>query len=281
MWKTLRIAGGCLLLSSTASAYPTTAVFTPTGEAMPGGMVGIMAYASTNLAPAISPGSTWFGAQVGLLPQFEYNTSLRFGGLEVGFDTISPNGNGIVKPVLNAKLGVVTEGTGSPALAVGIMQVSPALPSMNFIYVSATKTLRFGDGASFGRFTLGLADNAGGRSQFNGTFPFRDTRLSLMAAFETPLIAKRLGFVIDHLGGASELSSTWGGATILISSMTKLSAGAYLSNERSNPATTYDGFFGCVMTSFDALTLFTSRHDADAVPAEQDRAMHDGSRSPN
>lgn len=77
---------------------------------------------------------------------------------------------------------------------------------MNFIYLSATKTLRFGDGPSLGRFTLGFADNAVSRPQFNGTFPFRDTRLSLMAAYESPLIAKRLGFVIDHLGGASELS---------------------------------------------------------------------------
>lgn len=183
MWKTLLIASGCLLLPATASAYPTTAVFTPTGEAMPGGMLGIMAYASTNLAPAVSPGSTWFGAQVGLLPQFEYGRNLRFGGLEVGFDTISPNG--IVKPVLNAKLGFVTEGAISPAIAVGIMQVSPA-----------------------------LAD--------------------------------------DH----------------------------------SNPAATYDGFFGCVMTSFDALTLFKPRHDDAPAPqpaethretnAEHEPAMADG-----
>lgn len=119
MRKALLIAAGCLLLPATASAYPTTAVFTPTGEAMPGGVVGIMAYASTNLAPAVSPGSTWFGAQVGLLRQFDCGNSLRFGGLEVGFDTISPNGNGIVKPVLNAKLGFVTEGTISAAFAAG------------------------------------------------------------------------------------------------------------------------------------------------------------------
>lgn len=256
MRKALLFVGGCLLLPATASAYPTTVIFTPTGEAMSGGMVGIMAYASTNLAPAVSPGSTWFGAQVGLLPQFEYGKNLRFGGLEAGVDTISPNGNGIVKPVLNAKLGFVTEGTISPAFAAGIMQISPALPSMNFIYVSATKTLRFGDGPSFGRFTLGFADSAGSRSQFNGTFPFRDTRLSLMAAYESPLIAKRLGFVIDYLGGASELSSTWGGATLQIASMTKISAGVFLANDRSNPAATYDGVFACLMTSFDALTLF-------------------------
>lgn len=103
MRKTFLVAVASLFVPTTASAYPTTAVFTPTGEAMPGGMVGVMAYASTNLAPAVSPGSTWFGAEVGLLPQFEYGKGLRFGGLEVGFDTISPSGNGIVKPVLNAK----------------------------------------------------------------------------------------------------------------------------------------------------------------------------------
>lgn len=275
MRKILLVAAVCLLLPRTAFAYPTTVVFTPTGEAMPGGMVGIMAYASTNLAPAVSPGATWVGAEVGLLQQVEYGKGLRFGGLEVGFDTISPNGDGIVKPVLNAKLGLVTEGAFSPAIAAGIMQISPALPSMNFVYVSATKTLQFGGGPSFGRLTLGFADSAGSRSQFNGTFPFRDTRLSLMAAYETPLIAKRLGFVIDHLGGASELSGTWAGASLLLLGTTKVWAGAYFANDRSNPATTFDGFFACLMTSFDARTVFRPRHD-NGTTVEPESAMHDG-----
>lgn len=239
-----------------AHAYPTAVVFTPTGEARDGGNVGVLAYASTNLSPAITPGATWFGVQVGLLPQWEYGKGLKFGGLEAGFDTISPYG-AIVKPVLNAKLGFVTEGTYSPAVSGGIMQISPALASMNFVYVSTTKTLKFGEGLSFGRLTLGFAGNTGNRTQFNGTFPFADTRLSLMAAYETPLIAKRVGFVVDHLGGASEVSSTYVGATLLVYDQTTIGAGAYIANDRSNPTATYDGFFGYVTTSFDALKLFS------------------------
>ena len=188
--KTLRavVAVAASLFSTTAYAYPTGVVFTPTGEAKPAGTVGVMAYASTNLAPAVSPGATWFGAQVGLLAQVPYGKGLRFGGLEMGFDTISPYGNGIVKPVLNAKLGFVTEGTHSPAVAAGIMQVSPALPSMNFIYLSGTKTLRFGDGPSFGRFTLGLGGNAGRSQSVSG---FSSTTSAARARSAAPTVGRR------------------------------------------------------------------------------------------
>ncbi len=157
----LVVAVATLLVPATASAYPTAIVFTPTGEAMPGGTVCAFIYASTNLGPATSPGPTWLGAQIGLLPQFDYGKGLRFGGLEAGFDTISPYGSGIVKPVLNAKLAFVTEGSLSPSVAAGIAEWSPGLSSMDFLYVSATKTLRFADGPdgpSFGRLTLGFGE---------------------------------------------------------------------------------------------------------------------------
>lgn len=246
------IVAGALLTADVAHAYPTAVVFTPTGEAKPLANVGLLAYASTNLSPAISPGATWFGIQVGLLPQVAYGKGLKFGGLEVGFDTISPYG-AIVKPVLNAKLGFVTEGTYSPAVAAGIMQISPALASMNFVYLSATKTLQFDGEAStsFGRVTLGVGISTGNRAQYNGTFPFVDSRAALMLAYETPLLAKRVGLVVDHLGGASEISSTYLGATLLVVEGTNIGAGAYIANERSNPAATYDGFFGYVTTTFD------------------------------
>lgn len=243
-------------LAATASAYPTGVVFTPTGETMTGGTVCAFAYASSNLSPAVSPGATWIGVQVGLLPQFEYGNGPRFGGLEIGFDTISPYGNGIVKPVLNAKLGFVTEGKLSPSVSAGIMEISPALPSMNFIYVSATKTLQFAAGPAFGRLTVGFGGIAGSREQLNGTFPFKDTRFALMLAYESPLIARRLGFAIDYFGGTSELSSTYIGATLVITDSTRITAGGYLSNERSNPTTTSDGFFASLTVTFDALTLF-------------------------
>ncbi len=251
-----------VLLPSVAFAYPTAIVFTPTGEAKPLGTVSAFAYIGLNLSPTISPGSNWLGVQVGVLPQFEYGKGLRFGGLELGFDVITPYGARIVKPVLNAKLGLVTEGTFSPSIAVGLVELSPALPTMNFVYVSMTKSLQFGEGPSFGRLTLGLGFNAGDRSQFTATFPFNGTRLAFMAAFETPMIANRIGFFVDHLGGGSEIGSTYAGASLMILSATMIQVGAYIANERSMPATTYDGFFACLMTSFDTLAFFRERRVA-------------------
>jgi hypothetical protein len=135
MRRSLYTVLGVLFLPTTAFAYATAAVFTPTGEAMSGGMVCVFAYTSTNLSPGVSPASTWLGAQIGVLPQFNYGKGLHFGGLELGFDTISPYGDGIVKPVLNAKLGLVSEGMFSPSVGVGIMEISPGLSSMNFVYL--------------------------------------------------------------------------------------------------------------------------------------------------
>ena len=125
--RTLPLVIGLLTLPATAFGYPTAVVFTPTGEAKALGDVGLLAYTATNLSPSVSPASSWFGVEGGLLPQWKYGASdLAFGGLEVGFDLITPF-DGIVKPVMNAKLGFVTEGTYSPSVAVGIMEISPAL----------------------------------------------------------------------------------------------------------------------------------------------------------
>lgn len=235
-----------LTVSSTAHAYPTAAVFTPTGEAKDGGQVGLLAYSGTNLTPSVSPGSSWFGAEVGLLPQWEYGRGLKFGGLEAGLDVITPYGS-VVKPVLSAKLGLVIEGEWTPSVALGLMEVSPALPSLNYVYGSATKTF------FFGRLTLGAGGNAGSRSQFLPTFPFRGTRLTAMVAYESPLIAKRLGFVADHLSGASEIGSTYLGATFLVADQTTVGAGAFIGPDQYNASS---GFFVYLSASFDALQLF-------------------------
>jgi hypothetical protein len=156
------------LVPSSAWAYPTSVVFSPTGETKPLGTAGLLAYTSTTLSPSVSAGSSWFGVEAGVLPQWAYGSSgVSFGGLEVGFDAITPYGRGIVKPVLNAKLGLVTEGRYWPSLAVGVMEVSPALPAMDFVFVSATKAL-----GPVGPLTLGFGDNAGDPSVFAGSFPF-------------------------------------------------------------------------------------------------------------
>jgi hypothetical protein len=247
-----------LLAPSSVLGYPSSIVFSPNGECKPLGTVGLLGYGAVNVEPTVTPGSSWFGIQAGLLPQWKYGESgVSFGGLEVGFDIITPFDTGqgvIVKPVLNLKLGPLTEGTYTPSVSVGIMEVSPSHSSMDFVYASATKTLRASpDATSFGRVTLGYGVSAGDRSQFNGTFPFHDTRSALMAAYESPLIRGRLGFVVDYLGGTSEISDTYVGAVLNITSTTALGAGAFFANDRSGSPN--DGAFFDLVETFDVTKL--------------------------
>jgi len=257
----LRILVGILLLPflpATVLAYPSSIVFSPNGEAKPLGTVGLLAYGAINLSPKVTPGSSWFGMQGGLLPQWKYGQSgVSFGGLEVGLDVITPfdaSTGTIVKPVLNVKLGAVTEGIHTPSVSVGLMEIAPSHASMDFTFIAATKTLRASpDAASYGRLTLGYGLNTGNRGQFSGTFPFHNTRSALMAAYETPLIAGRLGFVIDYLGGTSEISDTYLGVVLNITNTTALGAGAFIANDRSNSPN--DGVFFNLTETFDVAKL--------------------------
>jgi len=256
--RTLIAALTVLLLPATALAYPSSIVFSPNGETKPLGTIGLLAYGAINVSPSVTPSSSWFGIQGGILPQWKYGESgVSFGGLEVGFDIITPfdtSAGAIAKPVLNAKLGAITEGIFTPSVSVGLMEVSPSHASMDFTYVAATKTLRASpDARSYGRVTLGYGLNAGDRAQFNGSFPFHDTRSALMAAYETPLIAGRLGFVLDYLGGTREISDTYVGAVLNITSTTALGAGAFLANDRSNAPS--DGAFFSLVETFDVRKL--------------------------
>lgn len=252
------IALGMLALPSSALAYPTSVVFTPTGEAKAIGDIGLLGYSATNLSPRVSPGSSWFGIEGGILPQWAYGTSgVAFGGLEVGFDLITPF-NGVAKPVFNAKVGLVTEGIFTPSLAFGVMEITPTLPTMNYVYASATKTLRASpDAFSFGRITLGYGMAAGDRSTFNGTVPFTNTRSALMACYESPQLFNRVGLAVDYLGGTSEISDTYLGVTLALTPVTTVSAGAFLDNDRAVRATTYDGVFAYLTTGFNVTKLFS------------------------
>src|SRR4051794_9755842 len=78
------------LVGRAASAYPTALIFAPTGDAKAAGDVGMLSYTSLNFAPSFSAGSSWFGADVGVLPRIPLGSSgLSFGGLEIGFDWIN------------------------------------------------------------------------------------------------------------------------------------------------------------------------------------------------
>jgi hypothetical protein len=256
--RILTLVLGLMILPAKSFGYPTAVVFSPTGEAKGAGDVGLLSYTATNFSPGVSPGSSWFGVEAGLLPQWKYGASeVSFGGLEVGFDLITPFGS-IVKPVLNAKLGFITEGTYSPSLAVGIMEISPALPTMNYVYASATKTLRASpDTFSYGRITLGYGLDTGSRAVFNGTWPFHGTRSALMACYESPLLLDRVGLALDYLGGVSEISDTYAGVTLSLSTTTTVAAGAFFANDRSVAATTFDGFFAYLTTGFNVAKLFS------------------------
>jgi len=247
-----------LLLPATALAYPSSVVFSPNGEAKALGTVGLLAYGAINLSPKATPGASWFGIEGALLPQWKYGESgVTFGGLEVGLDVITPfatSTSSIVKPVLNVKLGAVTEGTYTPSVAVGLMEIAPSHDSMDFMFICATKTLRASpEATSYGRLTLGYGFDTGNRGQFNGTFPFHNTRSALMVAYETPLIAGRLGFMVDYLGGASEISDTYVSAVLNITSTTALGAGAFIANDRSSSPN--DGVFFDLNETFDVTKL--------------------------
>jgi hypothetical protein len=256
--RTLVLALVILLLPATALAYPSSIVFSPNGEAKPLGTVGLLAYGAINLSPKVTPGSSWFGVEGGLLPQWKYGESgVSFGGLEVGLDVITPfptSSDTIVKPVLNVKLGAITEGLYTPSAAIGLMEIAPAHDSMDFTFIAVTKTLRASPEAiSYGRLTLGYGFAVGNRGPFNGTFPFHNTRSALMAAYETPLIAGRLGFMVDYLGGASEISDTYVGVVLNITNTTALGAGALIANDRSNFPN--DGAFFDLTETFDVTKL--------------------------
>jgi hypothetical protein len=250
----LQLTIALALLPSTAWAYPSAVVFSPNGEAHVLGSVGLLAYTSTNFSPGhVTPGASWFGIETGLLPRWAYGDSgVSFGGLEVGFDVITPYALDTVKPVFNAKLGLVTEGTYSPSVAVGVMEVSPAFPAMNFLFVSATKTL-----GPAGRLTLGFGDNTGSSSVFYGSFPFTTgAKQAVMAAYESPLLFDRIGFVADYFGGVSEVSDLYTGVTLSLSANTTVALGAFFDNDRTAATGKYDGMFAYLTKNFDATKLF-------------------------
>src|SRR5579863_4460179 len=64
-----------LLVPAAALAYPSSIVFSPNGECKAFGTLGLLGYGAVNVKPTVSPGSSWFGIQAGLLPQWKYGDS--------------------------------------------------------------------------------------------------------------------------------------------------------------------------------------------------------------
>lgn len=246
----IALAFACVsLCASTASAYPTSVVFAPTGDSKAGGDVGMFAYSSINLHPTVLPGATFLGFNMGVLPKLKLGDSgLSVGGLEVGVDLINADLLGTpdayVKPVFNAKLQVLNEYKWVPNIAVGVMQIAPfhTERSLNVVYGSLTKTIQVGE-TYYGRITLGMYGSARpyDPSVFYATKPFSaDSQLALLGGYESPAFGP-FYFAVDYIGGVSELSSTNICLNLSPIDGATWAVGAYFGND-------YDYFFAGAFT---------------------------------
>jgi hypothetical protein len=246
--------GAVLGVSSSASAYPSAVVFAPSGEARGLGSVGTFLYTGMLYRPQVAPGASWMGANVGVAPAFGYAASgVGFGGFEIGIDAINPfvypGETAYVKPVFNAKLQIFTENAWLPNTAIGAMEIAPTRHSQDVGYVSMTKTLGT-DERSYGRVTLGLGLSfTGDPNVFRATPPFEGTRLFPIAGYASPPFGP-VAFAIDHIGGASEVSSTNVALNLTPLRGVTWSVGGFFGNERQREGTTYDGLFTYLAVSF-------------------------------
>jgi hypothetical protein len=256
------VAGG-LLAGHDALAYPSAVVFAPSGEVRPFGEVGLYGYTALQLTSPVQASSTWFGFEVGIIPRLPYGKSgFEFGGLEVGVDLfvsdLSGTAEAYPKPVLNFKLQLLVEHGWLPSLSVGVMDVSPyrASRSMNFIYGSLTKTLRW-RGHDLGRATVGLGGVANdftgdpfrvSAPAFQGSWPFDvRSRLSLLLGYESPSWGP-VSLALDYVGGASEIGSTNLALVIAVAKIASWSLGGWFGND---PAQFTAGGFTSLYVSWD------------------------------
>jgi hypothetical protein len=260
-----------------ALAYPTAVVFAPTGDAKAAGDVGALLYYSQSFKPGFGQGPTWLGVNVGLIPRIPYGKSgLSFGGLEIGVDGFASDLYGtpgaFVKPLLNAKLQLITEAKWIPNVAIGIMGFYPFRieRSMSFAYGSVTKTIEI-SGRSYGRFTLGLGGvlNQPGNDPYRTSYPVfyatapfaRDSKLALIAGYESPALGP-LSIAIDHIGGYSEISSTNVALNLTPIEGGTLAIGGFFG---SDPNAFYGGMFAYLYLNFNVVKAFGKKKDAPPV----------------
>ncbi|MEB3330520.1 MAG: hypothetical protein VKQ33_14945 [Candidatus Sericytochromatia bacterium] len=242
------VAGACLLPGSPALAYPTSLIFAPTGDVMGAG-AGCLSFYNAFYGTAVD---CWTGYNVGLVPSFPYgDTGLSFPGLEVGIDVLaSPGRLPAIKPTGNVKLGLLSEADLWPSLALGYMSVAVLHPanSLNFGYVSATKTIEAG-GRQLGRLTLGGAYAAPrDPEEFTPTWPLPGSNATFLAGWEFPSVGP-FSFAVDSIGGISEISGTCFVMNLEIVPGTFASLGYAIAHDRDS---TYpDGYFLQTYTNFD------------------------------
>ena len=255
-----------LLLGSPAHGYPTSVVFAPTGDSRDLGQIGAFAYGA--MSYQAKNANAWVGVGAGLVPSFAYGGGLRFGGVEVGANLLTPDLRGAsrVLPLFDLKASVLAEGRYHPALAAGVIGLSPTFKQqLNFGYVAVTKTLKW-QATSYGRVTLGAGHAfvpdaqlypgckaSGDPCAFRGSVPFEDVNVSPMLGYETPGFG-RFSFAVDHVGGTSVLSATNVVANVLLVEGFTFSLGAWFSNDRRvdlTGAPAADGLFALLSVLVD------------------------------
>jgi hypothetical protein len=238
------------------SAYPSSIVFVPTGDSRKLGDVGVFIYTSTDYDPGSGPGVNWYGGNIGILPEFKYgDTGTGFGGLEIGVDAISPynypGDSPTIKSIINFKAQVLTETSSLPHVSIGAIDLAYLKPyrGANITYISLTKRLSMQK--DYGRITFGLGDSfVNDPALFTATAPFQNTNMLLLGGYESPTFGP-ISFGLDYFGGTSELSSTNLALNYAPISGGTISIGGFFSNNRSNPATTYDGLFAILSLNWN------------------------------
>jgi hypothetical protein len=208
-----------------ASAYPTSIVFAPTGDALAFGSFTTGIYVGGVLSPATTFGSAWGGLNVGVVPSVDIVTTpvgkLSFAGAELGIDIFGPDEVGTARPVFNLKIQLLKEAKYWPTLAVGFFQLSPDTNhGASLGYFALSKTFAVGE-LELGQLTLGMMRSFADRGRiapqcfvsgasaclFRGSAPFEDDNGALLAGYLSPWIGP-IAFSIDHVGGTSAVSST-------------------------------------------------------------------------
>jgi hypothetical protein len=288
------VLGAVLATARVAAAFPTGVVFAPTGDARAFGSVNLFAFASLNYRAVdyytgkqigIRAGSTWVGADFGILPAFKYGGSFYFGGAEAGANLLTPDLWGIanVVPIFDAKITPLAEGVYYPAVGVGIIGPS-SMPSQpfNYGYVSLTKTLQWGTHPYYGRVTAGVGSafvpsselypaclTSGAPCAFRGSPPFADQNVSPLLGYESPAFGP-LSFGVDYIGGTSIISSTNVMVSLRLLPGAYISTGAWFSNDRrdsvthGNPA---DGLFLSMSVTTNLKAIFAPAPDVAAAAA--------------
>lgn len=257
------VAALWLGLAAPAQAYPSSIIFVPTGTTVAAGE-GNMSFYNAYYGDI---SETWAGLNVGVLPELPYGGSgLVFPGLEIGLDVMAmPGDDPGIKPIANAKLGLVREAGWVPDLALGYMSwafVNPAR-SLNFAYVAGTKSLALGE-RDLGSATLGFGmATPTAPDLFVGTWPLKTGNQSLMLGYEFPAVGP-FTFAVDHVGGDSEVSGTCAVMNVEIVTGTYLSLGYAFAHERDDSYP--DGYFLQTYTNFDLLKAFAP--PAEEPPAE-------------